>query len=180
MILCLTCFHPWPDSAQHCGSCGRTFGGARCAHGHLSPKNAAVCITCGSKQLSTPTPSLATSPFSRLLAWAVLLLLLKAVWPFAGAILCSLLGAADKLGGFVFGVSPSAVLASIVKTLTSLAVPVLVLSVLCPGFRRQLPAICRILTKTLRVLWKLSFPVVRVTFRGLSSLVKGVRRVDRS
>ena len=70
MRLCLTCYHVWPNEAQVCGSCGRSFGGRACRRrGHLNPKDAQFCVRCGTQELTEATNYVPLGWLSRGLAW---------------------------------------------------------------------------------------------------------------
>lgn len=175
MILCLSCYHSWPDSALFCGRCKRSFGGRRCRRGHLSPSAATCCLTCGSAELSVPARSLSTGLASRMIAWIVLLLIVKWTWPYVGLVLGLLLAVFDWFFGFVFGVRLSTVFASAFHLCLNLAVFTALLALFFPGFRKHLPSLGRGLAKILRLFWKLGVALLRLVFHVLSYLAQGTK-----
>ena len=108
MIICLSCYHTWPEGSVFCGNCQRTFHGRRCLDAHLSPSTARYCIICGSPDLSACTKSIRTGPFFRVVAWILALFILKPLLIAVGQLLLVLIGGLivlDVILQIVFGSS---------------------------------------------------------------------------
>jgi hypothetical protein len=180
MIHCLSCHRSWPDSALFCGHCKRSFGGRRCPHGHLSPRFATFCTTCGSKELSLATSSFSTQSVSRVVAWVIVLVLLKWILPYTPQILGSLLAAGDWLFGFIFGVRLGVLLVAVFHFCLQLAVLIGLFALFFPGFRKHLPALGRAFAKILRLVWKLCVVSARLAFRVLRYVAQGVNHESKN
>lgn len=175
MIICRSCRSSWPDSALYCGKCKRSFGGRRCPKNHLSPKNAAFCLICGSRELSRPADSLSFGCASRTIAWLVVLILVKLGWPLITLAVVATFNACDWLFGLVFGVRASNLFWQLTTYVLNIAVLVGVFALLVPSFRKRLPALLRTSWKLCGALWRLGKPTFKFTFVALKTLVQGNR-----
>lgn len=180
MIICRSCRSSWPDTADYCGKCRRSFGGRRCPKGHLSPKGATYCLSCGSKELSQAAESVSFGAAAKLAAWCVALLLLRVLWPVLGFIAGLLLGACDWLFGAIFGVRASNLIWQGLCLALNLFVITGIFALLIPGFRRNLPSMARLAFNMLRTFWKLALPALRFAFRSTRTLVQGVHHEPKS
>lgn len=100
MKLCISCRHIAQADAAFCPVCGRTFGGVRCPSGHITQgKVVHCCAICGSRDLTQGTESLELGCISRIVAWALALVLLR----FTVAHLDGLWQALVGLSSFVIG-----------------------------------------------------------------------------
>jgi RNA polymerase subunit RPABC4/transcription elongation factor Spt4 len=72
MLFCNNCHRITAGEPSFCNFCGRSYNLKLCPHRHPNPRNAEICSTCGSRDLSTPHP--------RVSLWLTpLLILLSAV-----------------------------------------------------------------------------------------------------
>ncbi|MBL8060474.1 MAG: hypothetical protein JNK63_07140 [Chthonomonas sp.] len=111
MIICKHCRESWPTDAQFCGSCGGSFKGRRCRKGHLSPKRASACVTCGSHDLTDFADSLHLGTRARILACIVMLVALRILSVHAWSVLQT----TDWLLGLVLPFRPLATALQIVS-----------------------------------------------------------------
>ncbi len=175
MIICRSCRTAWPDTAQFCGNCKRSFGGRRCPKGHVSPRSARFCVVCGSKELSEGTRSFSFGPTAKIGAWILAALIFKFTLPWLGVVAASLLSVANQLAGFVLGVEPIQLFVTGFCACLQIGVLIGVFALLCPGFRTQLPALGRLVGRSIRFLWGLALPVLKSSGRLLKHLVQGVK-----
>lgn len=180
MIICRSCRSAWPDSALYCGKCRRSFGGRRCPKNHLSPKDAAYCLTCGSRELSTAADSLSLGWAARILAWILALALLRLAWPIIAFTAMPILGACDWLSGFLLGTKASELLGTVVGFMTQLAVLTGVFALLIPGFRRRLPAFLGTGWRSTRSLCGLVRPALGFAGSAVRSLIQGTHRGQKT
>ncbi len=114
------------------------------------------------------------SLFSRMIAWSIIILVLKWTWPWAGVISGTLLKAGDWLFGFTFDVSLSDVFIALCHLLAQLFVLIAVLALMLPGFRRRLSGLGKAFEKLLRHVLKLCILLLQLSFRALKFLAQGV------
>jgi hypothetical protein len=130
----------WPAESRYCGHCRRTLNGRLCPDEHLSPKEAACCIHCGSTALSQSTATLS-------LRWMRWLLL-----PFIGAPVYFALGRS----GFSFSHVLAGVLAVVVHAMAFLVVGYVMLLMVPGGIGVQLRALFgQIVQGTLRIIGRI-------------------------
>lgn len=65
MRYCSNCGRMTPGSARFCNGCGRSYDDKFCPRLHQNGRDALICSTCGSRELTTPQPK--TSLFVRYL-----------------------------------------------------------------------------------------------------------------
>jgi len=73
MHYCNQCHRITPGEPLFCNFCGRSYNLKLCPHRHPNPRNAEICIQCGSRDLSMPHP--------RVPLWLAPLLLLLSALP---------------------------------------------------------------------------------------------------
>ena len=56
MKFCPNCNRVAPGNPPYCPFCGRTYSIRLCPRGHVSPRSAQFCSSCGSSELSSPAP----------------------------------------------------------------------------------------------------------------------------
>lgn len=129
MILCLHCRRLWPNQAQICGLCRRSFGGRLCPHGHLSPALSRYCSTCGNKKLLQPAKYLKLGCLTQLLVCVSLLIILKlCIAHFS--VLCSIaFGATTTISSFLLGRSPIDIFLVALPSVINIAVTWIVLRI---------------------------------------------------
>ena len=83
MRYCTNCHRLSAGEPQFCNTCGRSYDYKLCPSRHSNPRNAQVCSTCGSRDLSVPHP--------RLPIWAAPLIWLLSALPGVLLLLLTLL-----------------------------------------------------------------------------------------
>lgn len=58
MRLCTNCYQITTGKPLFCNKCGRSFNIRLCSRLHVNPRAAKICSECGSKDLSTPQPTI--------------------------------------------------------------------------------------------------------------------------
>ncbi len=178
MIICRTCHRAWPDDAQFCGNCQRSFGGRRCPKAHLSPFDATSCVVCQSTELSEPTKGLRTTRASRLIAWVIVLLVARFIVPLLPRFFAWLLHCLDYLLGYVFGTRPSVAMLALVPTILMLVVMGAMVYAVAPPFRRPILSLFKPLTALAKISAKALVVSLKYTFLGLRYLINGAPPFD--
>ena len=73
MLYCNNCHRVTAGEPSFCNFCGRSYNLRLCPHRHPNPRNAEICSTCGSRDLSTP--------HQRVSLWLAPLLILLSALP---------------------------------------------------------------------------------------------------
>lgn len=105
MKLCRTCWRLAGPDALRCPHCMRSFGGALCTKGHLTPghRDIRCCGVCGDSTLTTPTGALHLSLVTRFFAWGIALTTLHFLFANIEGVQTALQSFASWLLSFVFG-----------------------------------------------------------------------------
>jgi ribosomal protein L40E len=159
VILCLDCLRMWPAGTRYCGCCRHSLGGRRCLKcDALSPAESTCCLQCGSGQLAHPARSLSLVWVPKLLAWTLVLVLVRVLFAHPGW----LLGALGAVTGLVTGVGAGTIVTWLVQLAITTAMPFVF------GWwfleRGRLPSRC---LATYAALWRCVFKAIGATGRVL-------------
>ena len=72
MRYCTNCRKLTAGSPPYCNHCGRSYQYKLCPRGHQNPRAANACSTCGSHELSTPSPQTGMSTVGYLIGTLIL------------------------------------------------------------------------------------------------------------
>jgi hypothetical protein len=89
MKYCYQCGNVTAGEPLFCNSCGRSYDVKLCPRLHANPRNADVCSSCGSRDLSTPQP--------RVPVWVPILQFFLSLLPGAVLAILSVIGVAGFL-----------------------------------------------------------------------------------
>ena len=133
MRLCRNCRYLANREAVFCPHCARSFGGRRCAKGHLSPPGAVCCQICGTAELSEATGSIPLGFLPALLAGFLTLGAGALLLHFGGAILSGVSTFGQSSVTVLLGKSPAHLWRTLAERVLQFVLVWTVLLFLLPG-----------------------------------------------